>query len=370
MISPDNLAPRASAAAIALTLIAAFALSGCGTPAAPLPPSLNLPQPVTNLEAVRTGNQVTLTWTMPRRNTDKIILKAPMPVQICRGEGSGACLPVPANFTLAPVAAGTFTETLPADLASGAPRPLRYYVEVRNRHARSAGLSNPAVVLAGQAPPPIADLNAEVRKDGIVLRWTQVDPSDAIRLERTLLNPPPANPHPNSHPGPLAAPPEPVHQNLDVASDQGRALDKSIVFGQSYEYRAQRLSRIEVDGKSLELAGNISAPVRIEALDVFPPAVPTGLAAVANPPINGEPASIDLSWQPDNEPDLAGYNVYRRQAQSPWQRISGQQPVPAPAYHDATVQPGHTYIYGVSAVDQKGHESTRSADAQETVPRQ
>ena len=40
----------------------------------------------------------------------------------------------------------------------------------------------------------------------------------------------------------------------------------------------------------------------------------------------------------------------------------------APAFHDTHVLPGHTYIYAVSAVDQGGHESGRSADAQETVP--
>jgi hypothetical protein len=32
------------------------------------------------------------------------------------------------------------------------------------------------------------------------------------------------------------------------------------------------------------------------------------------------------------------------------------------------VQPGHTYMYAVSAVDQQGHESARSAEAEETVP--
>ncbi|MFZ0394411.1 MAG: fibronectin type III domain-containing protein, partial [Terracidiphilus sp.] len=332
----------------------------------PLPPSLNLPEPVTNLAAVRAGDQVTLTWTMPRRNTDKMILKTPMRVQICRGESSGACLPVTANLSLAPVAAATFTEVIPSDLASGAPRPLRYFVEVRNSRGRSAGPSNAAAVLAGQAPAPVADLNAEVRKDGIVLRWKPVDAHDSVRLERTLENPPRVQ----AHAGPMAAPAEPVHQILSVASDEGKTLDQSIVFGRTYEYRAQRIARVDVDGKTLELAGELSAPVRIEALDVFPPAIPTGLAAVANPPAKGEPASIDLSWQPNTEPDLAGYYVYRREAETPWQRISGSQPVPAPAFHDPSVQPGHTYTYGVSAVDQIGHESGRSADAEEIVPPQ
>ena len=80
-----------------------------------------------------------------------------------------------------------------------------------------------------------------------------------------------------------------------------------------------------------------------------------------------------LSWQPDTEADLAGYIVYRRElaatgAGGAWQRISPTQPVVGPAYHDTNVQPGHAYAYAVSAIDQEGHESARSAEAQETVP--
>ena len=67
-------------------LTSALAVSGCGTPGAPLPPSLKLPDPVTNLSAMRTGDQVSLTWTMPRKNTDKLLIKGEIPVSICRRE--------------------------------------------------------------------------------------------------------------------------------------------------------------------------------------------------------------------------------------------------------------------------------------------
>ena len=36
----------------------AAVLAGCGTPGTPLPPSLKLPDPVTDLAAVRAGSQV------------------------------------------------------------------------------------------------------------------------------------------------------------------------------------------------------------------------------------------------------------------------------------------------------------------------
>jgi fibronectin type 3 domain-containing protein len=79
-------------------------------------------------------------------------------------------------------------------------------------------------------------------------------------------------------------------------------------------------------------------------------------------------ASIDLNWQPVTDTDLAGYQVYRRESGAAWQRISPTPLLVSPAFHDANVQPGHTYSYAVSAVDQSGHESARSAETEETVP--
>jgi hypothetical protein len=51
-----------------------------------------------------------------------------------------------------------------------------------------------------------------------------------------------------------------------------------------------------------------------------------------------------------------------------WQRISPAEPVIGPVFHDSHVQAGRTYAYAVSAIGQNGHESARSAEAQETVP--
>jgi len=347
-------------------------LSGCGTPGAPQPPSLNLPDRVTDLSAVRTGNHVSLSWTMPRRNTDRLPLRGAIDVQICRREGAGDTFPCTPSgrMQLAPAIDGTFAEDLPGALSTGAPRLFTYFVELKNQHGRSAGLSNPAAVVAGEAPPPVTGLAAEVRKQGVVLRWNPADAGASIRLRRKLLTPAPET----ARKGPLPTPAEPSEQNFLVESGPGdtpaQALDKSIVFGNSYEYRAQRVIRQRVDEQSVELEGELSSPIRVDALDVFPPAAPVGLVAVATAadPASGEPASIDLSWQPNSEPDLAGYEVYRREDQTPWERVSGDQPVVGPAFHDAHVLAGHTYRYGVSAVDKGGHEGPRSAEASETVP--
>jgi len=359
---------RLQAAALALALAAGLALTGCGTPGAPQPPSLKLPSPVTDLNASRAGNQINLTWTMPRRNTDKLLLSNNVTVRVCRKDGTAGCDAAGMELFFAPGAKGSFAETLPAALAAGPARPLTYFVEIKNRSGRSAGLSNAAQVLAGAAPAPVAGLAAEVRKQGVVLRWTPAaaQESVAVRLHRKLLNPPADKPHE----GLLTPQPEPVEQNLliEATAHPGHALDKNIRFGQSYEYRAQRVARVTVDGKTLELDGEISAPVRIVALDQFPPDVPTDLAAVAAVGEDGAETAIDLSWQPVTDADLAGYIVYRREGEAAWQRISPAGPLLSPAFHDAQVQPGHSYRYAVSALAQNGHESARSAEAEETVP--
>ena len=314
---------------------------------------------------------MTLSWTMPRKTTDHLLIKGPVKVQVCRREGAGVCQPV-GEVSFAPQAAGTFQEVLPASLSAGKPRQLDYFVELKSPKGRSAGLSNPASVLAGMAPGAISGLKAEVRADGVALHWDagQASQAGTVRLHRKLLTPPAPGKKPTNS---LMQPEtEPVLRDLFVdapaAGREAGALDHTARFGESYEYTAQRVERITVGGpdgpKSLELAGEISVSVHVDVADAFPPAVPQGLVAVLVP----EEKTIDLSWQPDTEEDLAGYIVYRAESDSDWKRISGAQPLNGPAYRDATVEAGHSYRYAVSAIDLTGHESKRSAEAQESVP--
>lgn len=372
-------ATRAGFAALVATaaVLILAGVSGCGTPGAPLPPSLKLPDRVTDLAAVRTGNQVTLTWKMPRKNTDKVLLRGNIPARVCRMQEDTLCEPAPGSLSFQPGVDATFSETLPAALASGTPRALTYFVELLSPKGRSAGLSNPARVVAGEAPAAVPGLKAHLRKQGVVLEWDS-SPEDAVhvvvRLHRTLLTAQVAAAKPAGPDGILSPPKEPVEMSLLVDEPaSGHVLDKTIRFGQTYEYRAQRVARVEIEGQTVELAGPLSEPIRVEAIDTFPPAVPTGLAAVATAPdstsaaANGS-ASIDLSWLPVTEADLAGYAVYRREGDGEWERISSAQAVVGPAFHDADVKPGHSYRYAVTAIDQAGHESARSAEAAETVP--
>jgi hypothetical protein len=80
-------------------------------------------------------------------------------------------------------------------------------------------------------------------------------------------------------------------------------------------------------------------------VDVFPPAAPTGLAAV---PSEG---GISLIWEPNAELDLGGYLVLRREPTDATLRQLTPSPIVESRYRDADVKPGARYIYSVVAVD-------------------
>src|SRR5579884_1426153 len=62
-----------------------LALSACGTPGAPRPPSLRLPQTIRDLAATRQGSTVTLTWTESAQTTDGENIRALGPTLVCMG---------------------------------------------------------------------------------------------------------------------------------------------------------------------------------------------------------------------------------------------------------------------------------------------
>ena len=104
----------------------------------------------------------------------------------------------------------------------------------------------------------------------------------------------------------------------------------------------------------------IRGPFSITPEDKFPPAAPVGLTALAGA------ASIELTWERNTEPDLAGYYLYRAGADGAFARLGGL--LEAPASSDRDVKPGIRYRYAVSAVDRSGNESGRSGPVEAVLP--
>jgi hypothetical protein len=352
---------------LALLLLAAGPMIGCGSPAAPQPPSLNLPIAVLNLSAARIDSSVRLAWTMPKRTTDNVVLRHPITAQVCRAVEKGPCASI-AKLNLPPGGAGAYTDPLPTDLAQGADRLLRYEIALLNHAGKSAGPSNAAYSVAGTSPPRVTGLTAQVRQDGVLLSWQPVaEPGKTIlfRIERHQLNT--TIPAGDSK-SPLPASVPPVDQTLVVHGldgvDPGRALDNSALFNQQYRYLVERVATLALSGQSVEVQGPASDALLVPTTKQFPPAVPQWLVTVAD----AAAGAIDLSWSPDSDSDLAAYRVSRRDIHEslPAQRIAsvGSET----SFRDTGARPDHTYAYSVSAIDQSGNESEHAPEIEETLP--
>lgn len=361
-----------------LTAFAALVLvTGCGTPGAPSAPSLKLPNPATDLAAVRSGDEVQLKWTMPKRSTDKLVLTGRQRTVILRTLQSGVTQTV-AELLFDPAIATSFTDKLPPDLVSGPLRQLTYVVKFENHALQSAGGSNAAYAAAGAALAPLTGLTATTEPRGVLLHWIAVPGEQAesateplIRIHRRLVAPAPT-PTPKKD-GMLKQESNNVDEQVLILRPPanpsnppslGSALDTSALFDRKYRYVAERVLVATFGTRSVEVAGLASSPVDVDTRDVFPPESPVGLAAIAVPDQN----AIDLSWTTNMEPDLAGYAVYRREAQGAWARISPEALVLAPEFRDIAIAHSHSYSYAVTAIDHNGNESERSTMVEETLP--
>jgi hypothetical protein len=349
-------------AAVAGAAAALLMMTGCGMNASPQPPSLKLPDPVTDLAGARAGNEVHLHWTMPKRDTDKVLLKGDQKARICRRIGNGAC-ETAGVLMLAPQKPADFVDHLPAPDTVGSPRLLVYTVELENHSGHNAGPSNPVYTEAGPALPQIEDFSAAASPDGVVLKWKPEPDTELIRIHRTLIVDPKA---PKA--SQASGSPAPAEQTLEVdGPDQGRALDRDAALDNVYRYTAERVRKVTLDGHAVEVTSALSQVVNINARDIFAPRIPTGLQAVADP----DAGAIDLSWPPNTEADIAGYIVYRREAGTASSPVRVSPPgLVAPAFRDASALPGHSYAYSVSAIDRDGNESARGAEVEETLPQQ
>jgi hypothetical protein len=360
-----------------LLLFGTAALLGCGVPGIPRPPSLELPEPVTDLRAVRKGDSVYLSWTAPAETTDRLPVRHLGPTRICRsvdaamaectnrvGEvpaahPAGASARPSKPVKTAPKMQSTYTDNLPKTILVGNPGAQIFYtISVLNENGRSAGISNIVQVPAEAAVPPPSDFRAQVAPEGVVLSWTatqQAPEKPGLQyLYRVYRRPENANT-------------DTVVGELPLdASSAMRLVDHSFEWEKTYWYRATVVVLIQEVGKpEAQFEGDDTPPVKVFAHDVFPPAVPSGLQAVFSGV--GQQPFIDLIWAPDTEADLAGYNVFRHEAGREPVKINSVL-VKAPALRDTNVASGQNYFYSVSAVDVRGNESARSPEASEAVP--
>ncbi len=359
---------------IAVVLLAfTLGLVGCASPGAPEPPSLRLPHPVEDLAATRKGNQVLLTWSPPMKTSDGVNIKHAGETLVCRSTdtkpmiqcGTPVATVKDAQVEHATrtsiVARHDYTDTLTSAMENANPAGfVTYTLEDQNPNSRSAGLSNQVKVPLAPTLPAPNGVQAKVTADGVLLGWTtppEVPRNPALSYLYRVFRKNLAD----------AKKPEVIVGEVNVGEGQPNFLDRNIDWEQKYAYRIATITRVQpATGEPIEVEGDDSPVADVAVHDVFAPAVPVGMQAVFSGV--GQKPFIDLSWAPNLENDLAGYNVFRHESGTQPVKINTEL-VKTPSYRDANVIAGHEYFYAVSAMDVRGNESGKSEETSEKVPK-
>ena len=305
----------------------------CGYIGDPLPPALNIAAPVTDLRVLESGDQLTVDFTIPELTTDGLVLKRLGTVELRIGPGStpfdtnrwaeaAQTIPLPATEPGKVHAEILVSEWIGKDVVAG--------VRVINTKGRASRWSNlvPLRVIQPLATP--AEVTVISDPKGARVTWKS--PEHSFRVFRK----------------------GPNEKEPALAGNAGSPdyTDTTAQYGTAYTYRVQAVR----DGAESRL----SAPVEFTPRDEFPPAVPTGLNAIAGI------GSIELAWDPNTDSDLRGYRVYRAAEGGAFERIS--ELIDAPAYSDHKIEAGRKNRYTVSAVDQAGNESKQSTAVEVAAP--
>ena len=88
-----------------------------------------------------------------------------------------------------------------------------------------------------------------------------------------------------------------------------------------------------------------SRPVTVSYMDITPPGIPKGLAAI---PVD---EGVLLKWVPKAEKDFSGFNVYRKTGKETAFVKMNRQLIKSSSWTDVSADIKHRYIYAVTSID-------------------
>ena len=310
-------------------LLAALLLTSCGYIGDPLPPLANVPLRVVDLAAIQRGGRIIAHFTIPLRTTEGFPIPRPLTLDLRIGTGGGQFEENEwvsrARHIPSPIIAGPLA-TYEIPTAEWTGKEVVLGVRITAANGKQSGWSNWAI-LPVIAPPAIPQsVTATPTAQGVQVAWRA--PGAAFRVLRK-----------GDTAGYTTLAEVPGSEWIDTATE----------YGKRYTYVVQTIAKL--DGNK-QAESDLSDEAVVVPDDKFAPAVPAGVRADALT------ASIELNWDRNTEPDLAGYRIYRGVGDGPLEKLAETSQVPA--YSDRAVEHGKTYRYAVSAVDRAGNESTRS----------
>jgi hypothetical protein len=125
-------------------------------------------------------------------------------------------------------------------------------------------------------------------------------------------------------------------------------IDRTMDWGEVYVYEVRAMVEPPLAAGLRESVGARSEP--IEAVDTFPPKMPSNLQVVR------AGSSVRLQWSAASDPDLRGYRIYRHPLPTPlafddtWEVLTPE-PVAATRFLDSSTESNVRYVYAVVSVD-------------------
>lgn len=318
-------------------------LAACGKKGAPVAPELTFPQPISDLQAfVKRGN-LYLKWTIPKRNVNGTRLTNLLGFRIFRqtnslGQISSTC---PPKFDLV------------AEIDLDFPRATRvqdgvviwkdetikpgqeyiYLVIAYNIFKRASPESNQVRVSWGNLLPPPDQIGLRHDHRALEIFWETPTHlwTDEEKAEFQGMNIYRRKEGESYGFSPLT--PQPLREN--------RYWDGQVELGKKYFYEVRPVRNFR--GTLLEGIG--SPEVSGIAKTVLPPAAPTGLIGVF------QRDGIALRWDAHPQPDLAGYDLYRRAEDEKEFKKINPSLLTGTYFLDVSVDHQKTYYYRLKAID-------------------
>ena len=302
---------------VALTLL--LVLASCGKVGDPLPPFIRIPEPVTDLAAVQSGYDLILTWTNPARYIDGSLATD---LSLARIYSDG----IPAAVVTNIEPGQPQSTSISARALIGSARS--FSIQIETAKEKRSAISNLAVVNPVEVPGAVGPVRYAVDQNRITLEWDP--PRENANLTSAYMVAEDGNPP-------------------AVRVTATRFVDEDYEAGKTYTYA---VTAVRQAGPA-EIAGVGGPGVAVTATDTTPPRVPAGLEITASD------QGGFVTWLINEEDDLAGYRVFRSE-----QPDSGFTPLfqelrTTNGIFDPGYRPG--MYYAVSAVDESGNESARSA---------
>lgn len=344
----------------------------CGHKGPLLPPLIIFPQGVENFEVSQRGDFITLTWTNPTTYSDGSLLSEIKEIEIWKFEAQKEADEAQEEAPPDTISKEEFKKIAKLEITikkdnfpdyqmkddEGALKfefsykytnfnRVHFALRIRDWKKRISEFSEILSIEPTIVPLPPQNLQSTLYKDRIEIKWEEplknIDNSSPSKVMGYNIY--------RIEEGGL------LRRLNSALLRENEYSDREFLFEKVYYYFVRASS---TESKPFAESSN-SQMIEVAVEDIFAPAAPTGLLSLA-----GE-NFITLSWDENQEEDLLGYRVWRREEGEEDYVVLTPEPILGNSYVDSTVEKNRIYYYAITAQDKKENESERSESVSNVI---